>query len=437
MAEHPSGVPAVEAFGEAITILESLKEVLGKLTPKKKGPESTAQTLVKKLELKLNDYAGIRFELDTAYLAMEKKGTASPAPRPVMVDSSTDTQLTPHWWLSSDIDAKNMPLVDLGRPRNPIEISRNTDFAKRTPVRAVRSYASAVGSHDADPNADNADDGFTLVERRTRQKIMRPTLAPRPEKTTSHKPPAVLIKVADGNTFEGTLKTVQEAVDPAKLGVEVKRIAKTQEGHVLVEMSGGPKAVSGATILSKAVRENASGLSNQVVQLGSALDLEIVNLDPGVERDDVLAALKTALDTVTGEDAEELKTMISVTGLWHVKDGTKMATVKVPRVADKLTTLKIGWTVARVRPRRPEPLRCYRCHGFGHQTLKCAGPDLTGKCRKCGGDGHLEKDCAESARCVACERLGQEFRPHRTGSVYCLARQKSEQDGGAGPTTSK
>lgn len=276
-----------------------------------------------------------------------------------------------------------------------------------------------------------------MVERKTRQKTTRAAPAPRTERTTPHKPPAVLIKVDDGNTSEETLKMVQEAVNPAKLGVEVKRIAKTQDGHMLVEMSGGPKAVSGAAILSKAVRENASGLSNRVVQLGLALDVEIVNLDPGVETDDVLAALRTAMDTVTGEDAEEMKALISVTGLWHVKNGTKIATVKVPRVAAKLTALKIGWTVARVQLRKPESLRCYRCHGFGHQSLKCASPDLTGKCRRCGGDGHLEKDCAETARCVACDRLGQDYQPYRTGSASCLARQKSEEDSGAGPATSK
>lgn len=65
-----------------------------------------------------------------------------------------------------------------------------------------------------------------------------------------------------------------------KLGVDVKRIAKTLDGHLLVEMSGGPKAVSGAAALSKALRDSASGLSNRFVQLGTAMEMEIIDLDP-------------------------------------------------------------------------------------------------------------------------------------------------------------
>lgn len=36
------------------------------------------------------------------------------------------------------------------------------------------------------------------------------------------------------------------------------------------------------------------------------------------------------------------------------------------------------WTSCRVRLRRPEPFRCFRCHGYGHTSKDCKGPDLSG-----------------------------------------------------------
>lgn len=237
----------------------------------------------------------------------------------------------------------------------------------------------------------------------------------------------------EGETYEGTVKAVQEAVDPGALGVDVKRIVRTLDGHLLVEMVGGPKAADGEATLSRAVRDKAGDLAGWVVQLGTSLEVEIVDLDPGAEREDVLAALETAMDSLGDESPESLKAQITITGLWRVKSSTKIATAKIPRAAAKLSSLKFGWTVTKVRPRRPEPLRCFRCHGFGHPSSKCEGPDLTGRCRKCGGAGHHEKDCAEDEKCIACDRFGKKYLPHKTGSGGCLARRCSGAGGVRGP----
>lgn len=43
------------------------------------------------------------------------------AEKPVMVVSSTDTELTPHWWSASDEDPKDAPLAELDRPRTRTE----------------------------------------------------------------------------------------------------------------------------------------------------------------------------------------------------------------------------------------------------------------------------------------------------------------------------
>lgn len=279
-----------------------------------------------------------------------------------------------------------------------------------------------AGGTDAPESSDDGTDGeYTTVTRRRRKTQTRPAARKRDVSKTP-KPPAELIKVAEGETFESTLRAVQTAVDLEALGVDVKRIARTQEGHLLVEMKGGSKAAGGAEALSKAVSEKAIEHTGKVIKLGTSLEVEVIDINPSAREEEVFTALATAVGKLDGLDLEVHRTSISVTGLWQVKNDTKIASAKIPRAAAKLETVKIGLTVARVRPRRPEPQRCYRCHGFGHSSSGCKGPELIGKCRRCGGAGHLENNCTKLYKCVVCDRLGVTYRPHKFDSGGCQAK---------------
>lgn len=112
------------------------------------------------------------------------------------------------------------------------------------------------------------------------------------------------------------------------------------------------------------------------------------------------------MDLLVGEDAKALKSQITVTSIRQVRSGTKITTAKVPREAAKLTVIKIGWTVAKVRPRRPKPVRCFRCHGFCHQSTKYTGTNLTGKCRRYSGARHLKRAAPKSINTWRVTALG-------------------------------
>lgn len=372
------------------------------------------------------EYKDLRYELDIASRAQEE---AAPAREITTADAATDTDLTPHWWSASDVNEKDVPLADLGRPRARTAETRTKTTSTLLSTPAIKSYASAVGGlAPSDSSEEEVGDDFTVIRRR--KKKMPPTNPLRaPVRTRTQKPPAVLVKVKDGQTFEGTLKAIQEAVDPFELGVEVKRISKTQEGHLLFEVKGGPKATADAAALSKAVSSKAGDFAGSVAQLGTVTEVEIVDLDPCVHEEEVLSALTAAVARVNGVETDSLRDQIKITGLWQTKYGQKIASAKVPLfAASKLDVIRVGWTIAKVRPRRPEPPRCYRCHGFGHSTNRCTGPDLTGKCRRCGGAGHLENGCADVHKCVACERLGVTYPEHRTGSSRCEAKRLAEKE---------
>lgn len=357
----------------------------------------------------------------TAQLAQEEETAA----KPETAESSTDTDLTPHWWSASTENDKDTPLADLERPRARTATTRRHDAATAGPTPATKTYASAVGRSASPDSADDGAEGeYTMVTRRP--KILQQKPGPRArDRPRPLKPPAVLIRVAEGETFDSTLRAVRSAVDPGEIGVDIKKVSRTQGGHLLVELKGGPKAADGAAAFSKAVEERTNGRTGGVVQLGTSLEIEIVDLDPGVEEEEVRAALVAAIVAPDDPDSEATRSQVALTGFWRLRSGVMIATAKIPQTAAKLEALKVGWTVAKVRPRRPEPIRCYRCLGFGHSSIRCKGPDLTDKCRKCGGSGHQEKTCGEEDKCVACDRLGLAYTPHRSGSSGCLAKRRA------------
>ncbi|GBM13186.1 hypothetical protein AVEN_228227-1 [Araneus ventricosus] len=48
----------------------------------------------------------------------------------------------------------------------------------------------------------------------------------------------------------------------------------------------------------------------------------------------------------------------------------------------------------------PNPLRCYKCHRFGHSKPNCRG---TLTCARCAVAGHESNDCTAKEKCVNCK----------------------------------
>jgi len=259
---------------------------------------------------------------------------------------------------------------------------------------------------------------FTTVSRPVR-KAKAPT--PQPAKRIHQRPAAVLVKVGEGRTYADTLRAVRNTViDFDAMGTHVTAMRKTLKGDLLVELTKGAKAVAATSTIRNKLAEITGTV---VTRLRHIAEVEIIDLDEVTTQDEVLAAIRKSLYGDDLPDDDEVK----VTGLWSTRDGRQMATAIVG-VADasKLTSIRVGWTQCRVRPRRPEPPRCYQCHGFGHSTRQCTGPDMSTACRRCGLTGHTQATCTESEdRCVACDRLKAPRVPHKPGSGACAARRKA------------
>ena len=60
-----------------------------------------------------------------------------------------------------------------------------------------------------------------------------------------------------------------------------------------------------------------------------------------------------------------------------IKTNTYILTLDKPKI---LKEIKIGYTIAKVEPYIPNPLRCYRCQKYGHHEEMCRGKTTCGKC---------------------------------------------------------
>lgn len=373
--------------GNAIISMEAVKEIMANLG--KINKEASKHSLVNTISQSEKIIARLRklsyTDCPLGSPTVKKRITDTPmepSVKPTMVDQDTDMTLTPSWWETIDSRNKADHLEALKNRRE----TAPTSAMETKSVRATeKTWSEVIGRKSKLSNQTNQN----LDPRKKNDKEQRiPTAFPAlPAKKTPRKPVTLQVKVGEGQNSTDTIRKIRSTdIDFEALGTKVTGVRTTRNGDVLVELTRSKQSSVAAVNIQKKLFEINPGTN--VVCLRQTAEVEVIDLDELTTKEEVAAALLKAIGSDANED------MVKVTGLWPVRGGQQVATAQIPTsFVGNVTNVRIGWTQCRVRPRCPEPLRCYRCHGYGHGSRDCKGPDLTASCRRCGSTEHKEKTC--------------------------------------------
>ena len=110
------------------------------------------------------------------------------------------------------------------------------------------------------------------------------------------------------------------------------------------------------------------------------------------------------LESCTAEElVEELESVTHARRMMRREDGVLkntnswVLTFNTPKPPSKL---RVAYLELEVRPYVPNPLRCFKCHRFGHGAKNCSKVDPV--CARCGQGGHEEAGCKATPRCLNC-----------------------------------
>lgn len=219
-------------------------------------------------------------------------------------------------------------------------------------------------------------------------------------------------KIRTGNTYAMVLESMKKSINPEELGIQINSIRKTEGGNIRLRVTERKKGA--LEQLKNNTKDKLGGMIQEAETIGQRKMTVIVrDIDPITTSDEVIEAIRKE---VNYKDTEELRvnSMRQRSG-----SGVQVAVLTMNRgLGEALLrkrSIKIGWISCDVKE-LIEPLRCFRCGGYGHMSQKCEGEKLnmSGKCLKCCEAGHNAKECQNNPRCYSCEKEG-----HRAGTMAC------------------
>ena len=122
------------------------------------------------------------------------------------------------------------------------------------------------------------------------KKGMKPTKTP--ETPHRPRPEALLIKPAEGTSYASILREIKMRVNPDELGATVQRIRETHSKDLLAELNCSTKSRGRLDTAFKEV----IGARGTVRHLIPRIEVEIADMEPTIEAEDVEDAVRSFFD---------------------------------------------------------------------------------------------------------------------------------------------
>lgn len=224
------------------------------------------------------------------------------------------------------------------------------------------------------------------------------------------KPEAIIIKKTGEASYAEMLRKLKADPSLNDFGNHVKKIRRTQQGELLLEVEG--KASASMPKYRGAIEESLREMA--AVRTGAQRMAVICSgMDEATTTEELHSCLVSQFEGI-------LVNPDDVRGLRKMRDGTQIATVMLS-VNDAIAVLKkgsvtVGWSRCRIT-QDTRPTRCFRCLGYGHRAIHCKATDHSDCCLRCGEQGHKAKGCDRPPRCLIC--CDNVDRNHPTGGFKC------------------
>lgn len=226
----------------------------------------------------------------------------------------------------------------------------------------------------------------------------------------AHKAEAILVKVTEGRTYADLFKEIKTKTNRKIDGIET--IRKSRGGDLVIELGKETNSKEFEKVV-----QNALGKSSSVRRLSPKINFEIKDIDPTIEKDELINELAERTET-------DLR-QIEIKNIRFAHGGTRTAIVSLPAESaiklDAESRIRIGCTYCKIK-RALNLIRCFRCHDFGHMSYTCTAKMKERElCRRCGCEGHQINDCKSKRCCILCIRKGipDERAEHVAGAANC------------------
>lgn len=328
-----------------------------------------------------------------------------------------------------EVEGRNLGRSGIGKTRKQKEGKKEEDKGRgeTDEENTDRGRGSKVLNSEVKESEKSEAESWTVVDRNKREMEKRQAIRKKKEeeeiarkkkeeakerakRDKIPKSEAIVVKATENKTYADLFKQLKKQAGGRMDGIQTVR--KSRGGDLIIEMERNVNGVG----LENVVRETL-GEGHKVRRMTPKIAYEVRDVDPTLEKEEVVAEIARELKIETGEI--EVKTVRFGYG------GTKIVIINLPsKITEDIEgveKIRVGFTKCRIR-RTQNLIRCFRCHDFGHMSYTCK-LELQGReiCRRCGGWDHQINGCQAIRCCVLCTRAGinASKAEHIAGAANC------------------